>query len=174
MDLGLPSSSFHGIFQARILEWVAISFSRGSSQLRNRTWVSCVVHIFFTNWATREALIQWKWKSLNCVQVLQPHEQYSPWNSPGQNTGVGSHSLLQGIFPTQMSNQGLLHYRWILYQMSHQECSQFLFHLFWGSVIRHMGFPGGSVVKNPPANAGGPGFIPRSGRSPGEGTGYKL
>ena len=36
---------------------------------------------------------------------LQPHELYSPWNSPGQNSGVGSLSLLQGIFPTQGSNQ---------------------------------------------------------------------
>ena len=44
----------------------------------------------------------------------------SPWNSPGQNTGVGRHSLLQGIFPTQGSNPGLLHCRWILYQLSHQ------------------------------------------------------
>ena len=40
---------------------------------------------------------------------LQPHELYSPWNSPGQNTGVGRLSLLQGIFPTQESNQGLLY-----------------------------------------------------------------
>ena len=39
---------------------------------------------------------------------LRPHGLYSPWNSPGQNTGVGSHSLLQGIFPTQGSNSGLL------------------------------------------------------------------
>ena len=45
---------------------------------------------------------------------------YSPWNSPGQNTGVGSHSLLQGIFPTQESNPGLLHCRQILYCLSHQ------------------------------------------------------
>ena len=52
---------------------------------------------------------------------LQPHGLYSPWNSPGQNTGVGSHSLLQGIFPTQESNQGLLHCRQILYQLSYQE-----------------------------------------------------
>ena len=41
-----------------------------------------------------------------------------PWNSPGQNTEVGSHSLLQGIFPTQGSNPGLSHYRQILYQLS--------------------------------------------------------
>ena len=43
-----------------------------------------------------------------------------PWNSPGKNTGVGCHSLLQGIFLTQGSNQGLLHWRQILYSLSHQ------------------------------------------------------
>ena len=45
----------------------------------------------------------------------------SPWNFPGQNTGVGWHSLLQGIFPTQGLNPGLLHCRQILYCLSHQE-----------------------------------------------------
>ena len=44
----------------------------------------------------------------------------SLWNSPGQNTGVGSHPLLQGIFPTQGSNPSLPHCRQILYQLSHQ------------------------------------------------------
>ena len=44
---------------------------------------------------------------------LRPHGLYSPWNSPSQNTGVGSLSLLQGIFPTQGSNPGLSHYRQI-------------------------------------------------------------
>ena len=43
---------------------------------------------------------------------------YSPWNSPGQNTGVGNLSLLQGIFPTQGLNPGLSYCRWILYQLS--------------------------------------------------------
>ena len=51
---------------------------------------------------------------------LWPHGLYSPWNSPGQNTGVGSLSLLQGIFPTQGSNPGLPHCRRILYQLSHK------------------------------------------------------
>ena len=51
---------------------------------------------------------------------LQPHGLYSPWNSPGQNTGVGSLSLLQGIFPTQGLNPGLPHCRQILYQLSHK------------------------------------------------------
>ena len=51
---------------------------------------------------------------------LWPHELYSPWNSPSQNTGVGSLSLLQGIFPTQGSNPGLPHCRQILYQLNHK------------------------------------------------------
>ena len=49
-----------------------------------------------------------------------PHGLYSPLNFPSQNTGVGSLSLLQGIFPTQGSNPGLLHCRRILYQLSHK------------------------------------------------------
>ena len=55
MDCSPPGSSVHGIFQARILEWAAISFSRGSSQPRDRTRVSCVADRHFTVWATREA-----------------------------------------------------------------------------------------------------------------------
>ena len=51
---------------------------------------------------------------------LRPHGLYSPWNSPGQNTGVDSLSLLQGIFPTQELNQGLLHCRQIIYQLSYE------------------------------------------------------
>ena len=56
MDCGPPGSSVHGILQARILEWVAISFSRGSSQLRDQIQVSCITGRLFTIWATREAL----------------------------------------------------------------------------------------------------------------------
>ena len=51
----LPGSSVHGIIQARILEWAAIPFSRGSSQPRNQTQVSCIAGRFFTIWATKEA-----------------------------------------------------------------------------------------------------------------------
>ena len=51
---------------------------------------------------------------------LRPQGLYSLWNSPGQNIGVGSLSLLQKIFSTQGSNPGLQHYRWILYQLSHK------------------------------------------------------
>ena len=56
IDCSLPGSSVHGIFQARILEWVAISFSRRSSWLRHWTWVSSIVGRLFTIWATREVL----------------------------------------------------------------------------------------------------------------------
>ena len=59
-DCSPPGSSVHGILQARILEWVAISFSRGSSQPRDRTQVSCIGGRCFNLWATREAPLYYK------------------------------------------------------------------------------------------------------------------
>ena len=61
----------------------------------------------------------------SCPTLLQRHELYPtrllcPWDSPGKNTGGGCHFLLQGIFPTQESNPGLLHCSQILYRLSHQ------------------------------------------------------
>ena len=50
MDCSPPGFSVHGVLQARILEWVAVPFSRGSSQPRDRTQVSCIAGRFFTNW----------------------------------------------------------------------------------------------------------------------------
>ena len=92
MDCSLPGSSVHRIFQARVLEWVAIPFSRGSSKPRDWTQVSCIAG---------DSLLA------------------EPTGMP-KNTGVGSAPLLHGIFPTQESNWGLLHCRWILYQLSYQ------------------------------------------------------
>ena len=89
MNCGPPGSSVHGILQARILEWIAIPFSRGSSRPRDRTWVSCIANRFFTIWAT------------------------------GKIPREGSHSLLQGFFLNQGSNPGLLCCRQILYHLSH-------------------------------------------------------
>ena len=86
-----PGSSVHGILQASIMEWLVIPFSKSESESR-----------------------------LIMSKSLQPHGLYSPWNSPGQNTGVDSLSLLQGIFPTQELNPGLLHCRRILYLLSHK------------------------------------------------------
>ena len=54
-NCSLPGSSVYGILQARMLEWVAIPFSRGFSWPRNWTWVSCIAGNFFTIWATSEA-----------------------------------------------------------------------------------------------------------------------
>ena len=63
-----------------------------------------------------------KWSESHSVlsDSLWSYGLYNPWNSPGKNTRVGSLSLLQGIFPTQRSNPGLLHCRQILYQLSHK------------------------------------------------------
>ena len=100
---------------------------------------------------------------------LQPHGRYGPWNSPGQNTGVGSLSLFQWIFPTQGLNPGLLHCRRILYQLSHKG-SPFQ-GLLWIKI------QGALVVKHPSASAGDTrdvGSIPGSGRSPGGGNGNPL
>ena len=56
IDSSLLGSSVHGILQARIVEWVAISFSRGSSQPRDQTQVSCIAVKLFTDWAKWEAM----------------------------------------------------------------------------------------------------------------------
>ena len=61
---------------------------------------------------------KWKQKSLNCVWLFVT--PWTVWNSPGQDTGVGSLSLLQRIFPTQGLNPGLLHCTKILYQLRHK------------------------------------------------------
>ena len=78
----------HGILQARILEWVAFPFSRGSSQSRS--------------------------------PALQADSLPAELQGKPKNTGVSSLSLLQRIFPTQESNRGLLHCRWILQQLSYE------------------------------------------------------
>ena len=62
---------------------------------------------------------------------LRPHGLYSPWNSPGQNTGVGSLSLFQRIFPTQGSKPSVPHWKWILYQLSHKGSPWILPIDFW-------------------------------------------
>ena len=61
IDCSPPGSSVHGIFQARILEWAAISFSRRSSPPRDQAWVSCIAGIFFTNWAARDIRLCHTW-----------------------------------------------------------------------------------------------------------------
>ena len=72
VDCSPPGSSVHGISQAGILEWVAISFSKGSSQPRDQTRVSCTAGRFFTNWATREALFVSLLSNIMFPFVIEP------------------------------------------------------------------------------------------------------
>ena len=62
----------------------------------------------------------------NTMDYVWPTRLLCPWNSADYNTGVGSYSLLQGIFSTQGSNPGLLHCRQILYHLSHQGNPQYI------------------------------------------------
>ena len=121
---------------------------------------------------------------------LWSHGLYSPWNSPDQKTGVGSLSLLQGVFPTQGSNPGLLHCRHILYQLSHQGspeiqkrqpkhlcfilvqlalCPHCSFFVSFSPCLKQLkkiftrSFPGGAVVENSPSNAVAEVLIPGRG-----------
>ena len=92
MDCILPGSSIHGIFQAIVLEWIAISFSRGSSQPRDRTRVSRIVDRRFTVWATRaaEGAIRMRvhrmsddlgpWRTWSCIKDVMR----LPWGSQGR------------------------------------------------------------------------------------------
>ena len=141
MGCSLTGSSVLGISQVRILEWVAISFSREFSLPRDQTRISRLPHSFFTieppgkpfgdsllvvvfiglYWwyvslesSKRTAATAAAAKSLqSCPTLCKPVDcrLLCPGDSPGKNTGVGCHFLLQGIFPTQGSNPGLPHWR---------------------------------------------------------------
>ena len=80
MNYKLPGSSVHGILQARILEWVAIPFSRGSSWSRDQTWVSCIAGRFLTVRATREALSSVYFSSVaqTCPTLCDPMNHSTP------------------------------------------------------------------------------------------------
>ena len=111
-----PGSSVLGILQARILEWVGIPFSRRSSPPRDWTQVSYTAGMLYH--PSHQGSPKINGIELNRSRVSW--ETIAVWNSPGQNTGVGSLSLLQGIFSTQGSNPGSPHCRQILYQLSHK------------------------------------------------------
>ena len=133
MDCSLPGSSIHGIFQARVLEWVAFAFSASPTYITPiifllfRSFVlsfsATCLHMFFTFCLSYIHCPYLKVILKSCSVMsdsLRHHGLYSPGDSPGQNTGVGSLSLLQGIFPTRGLNPSLPHCRQILYQLSHK------------------------------------------------------
>ena len=97
INCSLPGSSIRGIFQARVLQWGVISFSRGSTWPRDRTWVSCIVGRRFTLWATREALnhSSFQFSSSVVSDTLRPHEsQHARPPCPSPSPGVHSNSRL--------------------------------------------------------------------------------
>ena len=131
MDCSLPGSSVHGILQARILEWVAIPFSRGSSQLRDRTRI-CIAGRFFTIWATRETLI-YHYSYLFYVEQTEPQRcsggcpRSQSWSSQPFNPilagacstlklSLSSSVFLWGVLPcrvrTEMNTAWQLFHTW--------------------------------------------------------------
>ena len=121
----------HGILQARILEWVAFFFYRGSSQPMDRTQVSHIAGRFLQlSHKGSLRILEWvtypfsRGSSQARDQTQSPTLQMDslpaePQGKP-KNTGVGSLSLLQWIFLTQELNWGVLHCRRIFYQLSYQ------------------------------------------------------
>ena len=96
MDCSPPGSSVNEIFQARTLEWVAISYSRGSSRRRDLTQVSCIAGIFFTNWATGEALESQHAQWLSVMQLVDatPLSSQKLWKLDGITAFLASSTSL--------------------------------------------------------------------------------
>ena len=152
IDCSLPGSSVHGILQARILEWVTMPSSRGSSRPRDRTYVSCLLH--------------WQAGSL-------------PLAPPGKplcrlQTRCTISIFIAILFATDFRcvnwlNSTKIHpSQWV---SSSIQTRVFFFFFFWQGVGS---FPSGSVINNLPANTGDMCSIPGSGRSPGEENGNPL
>ena len=145
-ELYSPSgSSAHGILQVRILEWVAIPFSRGSSRPRDWTQVSCIAGRFFTVWATRE------------TQKYPPHQK-----KRDTDFHSGGNCLKWQGFPMN------------LWEWKSINFSQPLWRVRINYTDFYMGFPWGPAGKEYACNVGDLGSIPGLGRSPGEGKGYPL
>ena len=141
MDCSPPDFSVHGISQARILEWVAISSFKRSSRRRIEP---SLLHCW---WILHHLSHQGSPRILEWVAMPPPVDLPNPGIEPEspalqadflpaaqqgkpKSTGLGSVSLLQWIFPTQELNQGLLHCRWIVYQLSYQgSLNHFALHL---------------------------------------------
>ena len=115
MDCSLPGPFVHGIFQARVLVWVTISFSRGSSWPRDRTWVSCIAGQCLTIWATREAQTV---VPLSSVQSLSRVRLFAtPWIAARQaslSISISRSSLRLTSIESVMPSSHLILYRPLL------------------------------------------------------------
>ena len=109
MDCNPPGSSVREIFQARILEWVAISFSRWSSQLRDRTQVSYTAGRSLTDWATREASESIYTMKISKCYTMPSHSVVFDSATHGLPTREASNAIDQGcFFPWRASHQNIL------------------------------------------------------------------
>ena len=115
IDGSPPGSPVPGILQARILEWVAISFSNAWK------WKVKVKLL------SRVRLLATPWTAAHQAPLSMGFSRQESWSGVPLPIGVGSNSLLQGIFPTQGSNPSLPHCRRILYQLSHKGSPTTLF-----------------------------------------------
>ena len=139
MDCSLPGSSVHGLLQAKILEWLAIPFSRASFWPRDQTRVSCIAGRFFCHLS----------------------HQGSP-----KSTDMGIHSFFQGIFLTQGLNPDPLHCRQILYCLSHPGspyihicvCACIYVYRYGFPAIYIYSFPGGTTGKESTCQSKGRGW----------------
>ena len=137
-----PGSPVPGILQARTLEWVAISFSNAGkwkvkvkslshARLVTTPWTAAYQDPLPMGFSRQEYWSGVPLPSPKCYMLvtsdslwphgLQPARLLCPWDSPGKNTGVGCHALLQRIFPTQGSKLGPFHCRQVLYSLTHQQ-----------------------------------------------------
>ena len=96
-DCSQPGFSVHAILQAWILEWVAISFSRGSSQPRDQTQVSCISGRFFSTEPPQGSQPINQLFRCCCLVAMLFSMLFCPWNFLGKNTAAGCHFLLQEI-----------------------------------------------------------------------------
>ena len=123
MNCSPPGSSVHGNLQARTLEWVAMPFSRASLPPKDQTcvsysllhWQSSYLPLVPPGKPKVRMLVTQSCPTLYDFLDCSPPGSSDPWDSPGKNIGVGGHSLLQGIFPIQEFNPGLLHFRQIFF-----------------------------------------------------------
>ena len=102
------------------LKWTEMKAKVLNEWTSTISWVWAHCNISASWWYTCRHHDSSKWKSLRCVQLCDPMNYTSSWNSPRKNAGVGCHAIIQGIFPTQRWNPGLPHCTQILYQLSHK------------------------------------------------------
>ena len=125
-------SAFVGLFNFLLCEHPFTSLLTQSHPVLSHLSIHC--HSQYNSAPSALFYIESESESHSVVSdSLQPHRLYSPWNSQCQNTGVGGLSFLQGIFPTQGSNPGLPHCRWILYQLSHKGSPR-----IWSGSLNHL------------------------------------